>query len=148
MGNICSLMPCQGWWDDSWTKAEGWGQWEAHPSQSEVSPVTLDASQHYSPSSKWCIFVKGWSAVPASHYYHVNFKKWRNSLLFPINSETTMMMWRQKVRDIHLAFSSSDRILGSGAVHWARVWSFQWKASVETWVRLRNLMLLPDKWPA
>ena len=83
-----------------------------------------------------------------SHYYHVNFKKWRNSLLFPINSETTMMMWRQKVRDIHLAFSSSDRILGSGAVHWARVWSFQWKASVETWVRLRNLMLLPDKWPA
>lgn len=40
-----------------------------------------------------------------------------------------MKMWRQKVRDIHLAFSSSDRILGSGAVHWPRVWSFQWKAS-------------------
>ena len=46
-------------------------------------------------------------------YNFVNPNSDEKSLLLPINSEITMRMWRQKVRDIHLAFSSSDRGLGS-----------------------------------
>ena len=38
-----------------------WGQWEAPPDQSEVSPVTLDTSQYFSPSTKWCTL--GWETL-------------------------------------------------------------------------------------
>ena len=70
-------------------------------------------------------------------YNFVNPKSDEKSLLLPINSEITMRMWRQKVRDIHLAFSSSDRGLGSGQCTGLGFDHFSERLQTE-----RNLLLL------